>query len=235
MGANIEIEVPATITITGVSALHPVDHAVVVDRLEAGGLLCAAAITGGEIYIPNAKAEHLSVFLLKLEEMGHHIFKEKPGIRLKATDQPVAVSFKTSPYPGFPTDLQAPLMALQTVAQGKSVIEETVFENRLLHTRELQKMGAQISVTANKAEVTGVDELYGTHVIASDIRASCSLVLAGLVAKGTTIMTGLHHWKRGYESLEKKFSNLGASIEVCFDYDSVFRKAKEAEKIDILQ
>lgn len=213
MGAHIHIEAPATIVIEGGYALNPIEHEVIPDRLEAGAILAAGAITGGNVTVSNARADHLAVFLLKLAEMGHSI-SEHPhkGITLRATKTPQAVSFKTSPYPGFPTDLQAPLMALQCLAQGKSVIYETVFENRLLHVRELQKMGAQITVDGTKAVITGVDMLYGAHVIASDIRASCSLVLAGLVAKGTTIMTGIHHWQRGYDNLELSLQKLGASI-----------------------
>lgn len=216
MGAHIKIVPPASLEITGVSELNPIEHDIVADRLEAGVLLLAAAITGGSVSIPNARADHLDLLLLKLEEMGHHIMigPDKQGITVTATDVPRAVSFKTAPYPGFPTDLQAPMMALQCVAQGKSVIEETVFENRLLHVRELQKMGAQIDLHGNQAIITGVDELYGAHVIATDIRASSALVLAGLVAKGTMVMTGIQHWMRGYERLEHKLSLLGASVEL---------------------
>jgi UDP-N-acetylglucosamine 1-carboxyvinyltransferase len=146
--------------------------------------------------------------------MGHKIIvgENKRGITLAATDNPQAISFKTAPYPGFPTDLQAPMMALQCIAQGKSVIEETVFENRLLHVRELQKMGAQIDLHGNQATITGVDELYGAQVIATDIRASSALVLAGLVAEGSTVMTGIQHWLRGYERLELKLSKIGADV-----------------------
>src|SRR5579872_493139 len=213
MGARIEIAAPATIIIEGVQELKPIEHEVMVDRLEAGALLCAAAITGGSITITNAQSETMDVFLLKLEQMGHRLeYGIGKGISLYATSEPRAVSFKTAPYPGFPTDLQAPLMALQTVAEGQSVVEETVFENRLLHARELAKMGAQITVEGNKAIVTGVDHLYGASVIATDIRASCALVLAGLVASNTTIMTGIHHWQRGYEALENKLTLLGADI-----------------------
>jgi len=148
--------------------------------------------------------------------MGHKIIvgDNKRGVTLAATDAPKAVSFKTAPYPGFPTDLQAPMMALQCIAQGKSVVEETVFENRLLHVRELQKMGAQIDLHGHQATITGVDELYGAQVIATDIRASSALVLAGLVAKGSTVMTGIHHWLRGYERLEHKLSRMGADISL---------------------
>ena len=216
MGAQIRIVPPAAIEITGVSELKAIEHEVVVDRLEAGVLLLAAAITGGSISLPTARADHLDLFLLKLEEMGHKVVvgSNKCGITLVATDAPKAVSFKTAPYPGFPTDLQAPMMALQCIAQGKSVVEETVFENRLLHVRELQKMGAQIDLHGNQATITGVDELYGAQVIATDIRASSALVLAGLIAKGTTVMTGVQHWLRGYERLELKLSRMGADVSL---------------------
>jgi len=214
MGAKITITPPAIIEVEGVCELQPIEHAILADRLEAGALLIATAATGGSIDLPHAPAHAMEVFLLKLEEMGHtvEVGPGGVGIRLYATDAPRAVSFKTSPYPGFPTDLQAPMMALQCVAQGKSIIHETVFENRLLHVRELQKMGAQITVEHNTAIITGVDELYGASVIATDIRAACALVVAGLMAKGTTTMTGIHHWKRGYEALEEKLTQLGAHI-----------------------
>lgn len=220
MGAKISIEAPANIIIEGVATLQPIEHAVIADRLEAGALLIAAAITGGEISLPQAPAYAMDVFLYKLEEMGHEIIigNQGIGIALKATLKPKAVSFKTAAYPGFPTDLQAPMMAAQCLAEGTSIIEELVFENRLLHTRELQKMGAQIKVEHNKAIINGVDELYGSSVIATDIRASCALVLAGMAAKGSTIMTGVHHWTRGYDGLENKLALMGAKINL---YDPV--------------
>lgn len=211
MGAQIEIQAPATIHVDGVQLLKAVEHTIMQDRLEAGALLLAAAITKGSISLPHARADHLDVFLLKLEQMGHHICVDN-GITLVAAKNPKAVSFVTGPYPSFPTDLQAPMMAAQCLAEGKAVIHETVFENRLLHVRELQKMGAHITVSGDRATVTGVDELYGASVIATDIRASCALVLAGLAAKGTTIVTGVHHWKRGYDGLEYKLNGLGARI-----------------------
>ena len=212
MGAKISFQLPQTICIEGVNKLMPIDHEVIPDRLEAGSLLIAVAATGGELYLPNARVDHLELFLEKLCEMGHSIV-EHNGIHLKATTMPTAVSFKTGPFPGFPTDLQAPMMALQAVAKGTSVIEETVFENRLMQVKELQKMGAQITVEGNsKAIVRGVSELYGCEVIAPDIRASCALVVAGLVARGQTTMTGLHHWKRGYDKLDHKLRSLGAEI-----------------------
>ncbi len=214
MGARITILPAATIEIEGVATLNSVEHSIVPDRLEAGGLLLAAAITGGEIYLPQAPANLLDIFLMKLGEMGHtiEVGPNEVGIRLKATKNPKAVSFKTCPYPGFPTDLQAPMMAAQCIAEGTSVVQETVFENRLLHVRELQKMGAQITVKHDTATILGVEELFGTSVIATDIRASCALVLAGFVAHGTTIMMGVDHWRRGYENLEHKFAQMGGKI-----------------------
>jgi UDP-N-acetylglucosamine 1-carboxyvinyltransferase len=224
MGAHIDIAPPATIVVEGVEDLYSIEHAIISDRLETGALLLAVAATGGHIHIPQAPAHAMDIFLLKLEEMGHRIEvgPNELGVNLQATKSPRAVSFKTGPYPGFPTDLQAPMMALQCIAEGKSVIQETVFENRLVHTDELKKMGAQISVRHDTATITGVEALYGTQVIATDIRASCALVIAGLVAKGTTTMTGIHHWKRGYDALEKKLASLGAAM--------VLRVIEEAEQ-----
>lgn len=213
MGANIHIQPPATILIEGGHPLKPVEHAIVCDRLEAGTLLCAAAITGGTLHLPNARADILDVFLEKLSEMGHAVEIES-GIKLRATQNPKAVSFRTAPYPGFATDLQAPMMALQCLAEGQSSIHETVFENRFLHVQELQKMGAQIKADGDKAIVTGVDELFGAQVIATDIRASAALAVAGFAANGTTVMAGLQHWRRGYESLELKLKKLGGKLDV---------------------
>jgi UDP-N-acetylglucosamine 1-carboxyvinyltransferase len=236
MGAKITVTPPATIEIEGVCSLQSVEHTIMADRLEAGTLLIATAATGGYIDLPQAPAYAMELFLLKLQEMGHtiEIGAHGIGVRLHATNSPRAVSFRTAPYPGFPTDLQAPMMALQCVAQGKSVIQETVFENRLLHVRELQKMGAQITVEHDTAIVTGVDELYGASVIATDIRASCALVIAGLMAKGTTIMTGIHHWKRGYEALEEKLALLGAHIVLREGQEEItqtsYRISEEIEK-----
>lgn len=214
MGAQISLCPPATIEIQGVTSLKPVDHKIMYDRLEAGSLLLAAAITGGDIYLPQAPADTMDVFLAKLEEMGHQIEvgAQGQGVRIKATRNPVAVSFKTLPYPGFPTDLQAPMMAAIALSSGKSVIDETVFENRLMHVRELQKMGAQITVDGQAATIIGVDELYGAPVIASDIRAACALILAGMAAQGETTMTGVHHLMRGYHGMIEKLRALGARV-----------------------
>ena len=214
MGASIAIHAPATIEICGVSTLKPVEHTIIPDRLEAGTLLVAAAITRGALCLPEARPGHMDVFLDKLSEMGHVITvgEHGRGVEIKATQTPRAVSFKTMPFPGFPTDLQAPMFAAQCVAEGTSVINETVYENRLTHARELRKMGAQIVLHGTTATIKGVDALYGTHVIAPDIRGAAALVCAGLVARGYTAMTGIHHLKRGYEELDKKLSHLGAHI-----------------------
>lgn len=214
MGARITMEMPATLVITGVEKLNPVDYTVMYDRMEAGALLTAGAITGGYVHLPQAPAHSMGMFLMKLQEMGHTVLigKDGVGVKVKATKNPRAVSIKTAPYPGFPTDLQASMMALLTTAQGISVIKETVFENRFMHGREMTKMGAQIEVQHDVATIRGVEELYGTHVIASDIRASCALVLAGMTAIGETTISGVYHWKRGYQHLEEKLRSLGASI-----------------------
>lgn len=215
MGALISLEFPATLKIIGVEKLYSVEFEVMTDRLEAGALLIAAAITGGDITLPNAYAPDMELFLMKLEEMGHEIkVTSKDGISLKATKFPQAVSFKTAPYPGFATDLQPLMMVGQAVAYGKSEAVETVFENRFLHVPFLKMMGAQMEVLgSHKAIVTGVNCLQGADVQATDIRASCALVLAGLVANGVTRVYGVSHWKRGYESLDKKLRQLGAEIE----------------------
>jgi UDP-N-acetylglucosamine 1-carboxyvinyltransferase len=216
MGARIEIEVPGTIIIHGVTDLKPVEHTIMVDRLEAGTLLLAAAVTGGEITLPHAPIQYMEVFLDKLVEMGHHIEQLASGaLYFKATTTPRAVSFRTMPYPGFPTDLQAPMMVAQCLASGTSTVCETVFENRLVHVRELQKMGAQITTEGPLlAQIKGVELLYGARVIAPDIRASAALIIAGLVAQGQTVMTGLHHFRRGYTKLEEKLNTLGAQITI---------------------
>jgi UDP-N-acetylglucosamine 1-carboxyvinyltransferase len=213
MGARIEYGPGLVMTITGVSTLRPVHHEIIPDRLEAGSLLLAAAITGGSVRLTNAKPYCMDAFLEKLQEMGHHVDMEN-GITLTATQRPRAVNIKTAPYPGFPTDLQAPMMAALSIANGTSTIEETVFENRFVHIQELQKMGAQIEVNNNSATIRGVEELYGCEVIATDIRASCALAVAGLAAYGETKMTGLHHWRRGYDALEKKFCALGGDCTI---------------------
>jgi len=215
MGADVEVCPPAMIRIRGVQNLKPVDHTIICDRLEAGSLLIAGAITKGDIYIPNANTLEMELFLMKLAEMGHEIQigKDGLGVRLTASQNSKAVSFKTGPYPGFPTDLQALMMAAQAVAQGTCNIVETVFENRFLHVPEMNKMGTKISAAGHYAQLEGGFELVGADVIATDIRAACALALLGLAAHGTTrVEKGVHHWKRGYETLDSKLRTLGANI-----------------------
>jgi UDP-N-acetylglucosamine 1-carboxyvinyltransferase len=218
MGALISIHFPATIIIDGVSTLHPVsEYTIIPDRLEAGALLIAAGLTGGDVYIANISHTLLDVLLLKLIEMGHEV-SYKPysdGIWIKGSKNPCAVSFKTGPYPNFPTDLQAPMMAGLICAQGISLIEETVFENRLQHANPLAQLGAHIEIMhSNKAKIVGVPTLHAADVIGNDIRAVCSLVLAGLIAQGHTRVFGVSHWLRGFEGLEKKLSSLGAQVSI---------------------
>jgi UDP-N-acetylglucosamine 1-carboxyvinyltransferase len=215
MGAHIEIKPPAVIEITGVKKLETIDHEIMYDRLEAGTLILAAAITGGAINLPDAPAASMTVFLSLLEEMGHSVTigSDGVGIQFRATTLPRAVSFKTMPYPGFPTDLQAPMMAVLCRSSGTSVVHETVFENRLMHVRELQKMGAQITHDGQVATVIGVDELYGASVIATDIRAGAALLIAGLAAEGTTTLSGIHHLTRGYDDIVSKLISLGGRVQ----------------------
>lgn len=215
MGAEISIEKSATLKIVGVKTLQSVEYTIMTDRLEAGALLIAAAITGGEISLPNACADDMELFLMKLQEMGHDVrVDEQLGITLKACKNPQTFSFKTAPYPGIATDLQPLMMIAQAVAHGNSEAIETVFENRFLHVPYLQMMGAHMQVLgSHKAVITGVKLLHGAEVEATDIRASCALVLAGLVAEGETKVYGVPHWRRGYESLDEKLRALGAEID----------------------
>lgn len=222
MGAKIYCEPGQIIRIIGVNKLNPVEHTVIPDRLEAGALLLAACITKGSVYLPNARADHMDLFLEKLREMGHEVYvgtHQTPllpllGISLKACQNPQGVSIKTGPYPGFPTDLQAPLMTAMALSKDISTVEETVFENRLMHVKELTKLGAQITVEGQKAIIRGVEKLYGTELIATDIRASCGLALAGLVATGETKIGGVRHWERGYDKLEEKLRFMGGNINL---------------------
>lgn len=217
MGAKISLDAPATIYIEGVSQLHPIEHEIMPDRLEAGSLLLAAAITKGSMTLPNARANELDVFLQKLEDMGHELVigDDGVGISIKATSHPQAVSFRTAPYPGFPTDLQAPMLAVQCLAEGVSTVHETVFENRLMHVKELQKMGAQITLECNEvAVIKGTNKLFGANVTAPDIRAGYALLLAGLVAHGKTYISGIHHLMRGYHNFDEKLRRVGADVSL---------------------
>ncbi|WNG35797.1 UDP-N-acetylglucosamine 1-carboxyvinyltransferase [Archangium minus] len=212
MGARIEGAGTSIITIDGVDALKPVDHAILPDRIEAGTLMVAAAITGGNVLVKHAVPEHLESVILKLRETGCTITAEQGGLRVKAPKVVDSVDVKTTEHPGFPTDMQAQLMGLMTVASGTSVISESIFENRFMHVPELHRMGADITIQGHTAVVKGVKKLSGAPVMATDLRASASLVLAGLRAEGKTEVARIYHLDRGYERLEQKLRKLGADI-----------------------
>src|SRR5207245_259088 len=209
MGARILGAGSSVVTIDGVASLRPMDVQVIPDRIEAGTLLAAAMITGGDGVVLGARPEDLDGALAKLREAGARISAERGGLRIVAPERPGAVDFITAPFPGFPTDLQAQLMACLTVARGASRVVETVFENRFMHVQELVRMGADIAVDGHTAVVRGVARLSGAPVMATDLRASASLVLAGLRAEGKTKVHRVYHLDRGYESLEKKLEAMG--------------------------
>ena len=214
MGAKIEGEGTSSITIQGVDRLHGATHRVVTDRIELGTYMLAPAFTGGEIECLGGKIELLTAFCEKLDECGIIVEQTKTGIRVKRSDAGLkAINVKTEPFPGFPTDLQAQMMALLCTATGKSILEEKIFENRFMHAPELSRMGAKISVNGGTAIVLGVDRLKGAPVMATDLRASVSLILAGLAAEGETLINRVYHLDRGYERVEEKLQNCGAKIE----------------------
>jgi UDP-N-acetylglucosamine 1-carboxyvinyltransferase len=212
MGAKISGAGSDVITIDGVDTLKPVDHAIIPDRIEAGTLLVAAAITGGDVLVKEAVPEHLEALIAKLREAGCTVTSEGGGIRLKGPSRVKAVDIKTQEHPGFPTDMQAQVMALMASADGTSVITENIFENRFMHVAELRRMGADITTDGGTAVVRGRANLSGAPVMATDLRASASLVLAGLRAEGKTTVSRVYHLDRGYERLEKKLKRLGAEI-----------------------
>jgi UDP-N-acetylglucosamine 1-carboxyvinyltransferase len=212
MGAKVKGAGSDIIEIEGVETLHGAVHQIIPDRIEAGSFVIAAAISGGEVLVRGARAEHLEAFLIKLQEAGVVLAAEDKGIRVQRNGKIRSVDVTTLPYPGFPTDLQAQMMVLMAVADGVSVITETIFENRFMHAQELDRMGAQIKLEGNRAVVRGVRELSGAPVMASDLRASVALVLAGLVANGTTEVSRVYHLDRGYEQLERKLSLVGGRI-----------------------
>lgn len=214
MGACIEGDGSDTITVQGVDALQPAKaHTVIPDRIEAGTFMIACAMTGGEILIEGCRPEHLAAVIEKLQAVGAEVQNVREGILVKGPERAGSVDIETMPFPGFPTDLQAQFMALTCVARGSSLIRETIFENRFIHVSELKRMGAQISIHGNQATVRGVGRLLAAPVMATDLRASASLILAGLVAEeGTTEVHRIYHLDRGYEALEVKFQSLGAKI-----------------------
>jgi len=212
MGANVKGAGSDIIQIEGVEELRGTSHRIIPDRIEAGSFLIAAALTGGDVLVRGARAEHLAAFLIKLKEAGVTVAVEESGLRVKGNGKIHCVDVTTLPYPGFPTDLQAQMMVLMAVADGVSVITETIFENRFMHAQELDRMGAQIKLEGSRAVVRGVSGLSGAPVMASDLRASVALILAGLVANGSTEVSRVYHLDRGYEQIEKKLSLMGAQI-----------------------
>ncbi|RMG69844.1 MAG: UDP-N-acetylglucosamine 1-carboxyvinyltransferase [Nitrospirae bacterium] len=213
MGAQISGEGESVITIEGVKELNSMNHTVIPDRIEASTFITAAAITSGEITIENVVPEHIDSVMEKLEQTGTKIKRMKGALKVKGPERPEPASVKTMPYPGFPTDMQAQFMALMTVSSGTSIITETIFENRFMHVAELRRFGAEISIEGHTATVTGVEKLRGAPVMATDLRASASLVLAALRAEGESIIDRIYHIDRGYETIEKKLRALGAQIE----------------------
>ena len=212
MGAQITGAGEDVITIAGVRTLHGVDFTIIPDRIEAGTFMMAAAITGGDVYVRGARADHLQAVILKLREGGIDVQEDGDGIRVTGNGRMRSVDVKTMPYPGFATDLQAQMMAALSLADGRSVISETIFENRFMHVLELNRMGADIKVEGNSAIVRGVATLSGAPVMATDLRASVCLVLAGLAAEGMTEVSRVYHLDRGYVRIEEKLSALGADI-----------------------
>jgi UDP-N-acetylglucosamine 1-carboxyvinyltransferase len=212
MGAKVRGAGTGVIRIEGVEKLRGVEHQVIPDRVEAGTYMIAAAITGGDVYVEGAIRDHLGPIVAKLEEMGVVVDCDENGIRVRSKHPLRAVDVKTLPYPGFPTDMQAQMMTLLLVADGTSIVTETVFENRFMHVDELIKMGAEIKVDGRTAIVTGSTKLSGASVCATDLRAGAALICAALVADGSTDVTGVHHIERGYMNIVSKLAALGADV-----------------------
>ncbi len=213
MGAKITGAGTDIIRIDGVEQMHPVEAAIIPDRIEAGTFMIAVGMTGGDVRIMGCEPIHVEALTRKLRDAGMEITPFDGGIRATAKKKVKSVDIKTLPYPGFPTDLQAQMMALMSVSNGLSVITETVFENRFMHVSELMRMGADILIHGNSAMVKGVPKLKGAPVMATDLRASASLILAGLAAEGKTELSRVYHIDRGYQEIEKKFSAIGANIK----------------------
>ena len=212
MGAKISGIDTDHLVIEGVSELHGADYQIIADRIETGTFLCAVAATGGEIHVRRCKPETLDAVLTKLTEAGLKMEIGPDFIKAVMKDRPKSVSFRTSEYPAFPTDMQAQFMALNTIALGNSRVTETIFENRFMHVQEMNRLGAQIGIEGNTAMIDGVEYLSGATVMATDLRASASLVIAGLVANGETLIDRIYHLDRGYDRMERKLSALGADI-----------------------
>jgi UDP-N-acetylglucosamine 1-carboxyvinyltransferase len=213
MGAKIEGHGTSKIRIQGVEKLHGCTHQVVADRIECGTFLCAVAAAGGDVVLKHGRADHLDAVIDKLREAGATVEAITGGIRIKSAGRLKAQSFRTTEYPGFPTDMQAQFMALNVISEGASKATETIFENRFMHVPELQRMGAKIQIDGKIAVIEGVERLSGATVMATDLRASASLVIAGLVADGETIVDRIYHLDRGYDRMEAKLRGIGADIE----------------------
>jgi UDP-N-acetylglucosamine 1-carboxyvinyltransferase len=213
MGARIEGIDTDRLIIDGVARLHSAEHAIIPDRIETGTYACAAAITGGEVMLTGARLEHLGATVRTLREAGVEIMEQPGGLRVRRLNGLHGADAMTEPYPGFPTDMQAQFMALMAVAEGAAMVTETIFENRFMHVPELNRMGARINVHGASAIVRGVPALSGAPVMATDLRASVSLVLAGLAAQGETMVNRVYHLDRGYEAVEQKLAACGADIE----------------------
>ena len=212
MGAQISGAGSDVIRIRGVERLHGATHRIMPDRIETGTYLCAAAVTGGSVRLTGTSTSYLDAVIDKLMDAGCEVVSERDAIRLSAPARLNAVSLRTAPYPAFPTDMQAQFMAINCVANGVAMIRETIFENRFMHAVELQRLGADIRIDGNTAVVQGVAKLDGATVMATDLRASASLVVAGLVAEGETVIERIYHLDRGYERLEEKLAALGAKV-----------------------
>src|SRR5213078_89387 len=212
MGARVSGAGTPMISIEGVDELQPVDHAVIPDRIEAGTLMVAAALTRGNVLVRDCLPEHLEAVIAKLRAAGAEVTAEPDGIRVRGKSEFKPADISTQPFPGFPTDMQAQFMVLMTRAEGQSVLSETIFENRYMHVPELQRMGADIVVEGRTAIVRGPNKLAGATVMATDLRASACLVVAGLIARGKTEVLRIYHLDRGYDRLDKKLRALGADI-----------------------
>ena len=213
MGADIQGAGTPQITINGVDGLKPVSARIIPDRIETGTFMVAAALTGGSITILGCEPQHLEACIHKMRQSGSQVVVDEGKLAVRGTGRVASVDIKTQPFPGFPTDMQAQFMVLMAVGDGLSLISETIFENRFIHVEELRRMGADIKVTGNTAMVQGVSGLSGAPVMATDLRASASLILAGLIAEGTTEVNRVYHLDRGYEAIEEKFARLGARIK----------------------
>jgi len=213
MGAQIEGHGTSRIRIQGVERLHGGTHPVVADRIEAGTFLCAVAAAGGEVFLRHGRADHLVAVIDKLREAGATVEAVEGGMRVRSQGRLSAQSFRTTEYPGFPTDMQAQFMVLNVIGTGSSLVTETIFENRFMHVNELVRLGAKIQVDGKSALIEGVERLSGATVMATDLRASASLVIAGLVAEGETVVDRIYHLDRGYDRMEEKLRGVGADIQ----------------------